>query len=53
MLLSVVGVQAFAIDDLTELWSSPDFEGARTVTAVDGGVIVLSSGGIVWLRAPE
>jgi outer membrane protein assembly factor BamB len=53
VLITQAGVQAYGVESLGELWTSADFEGARGVTAVDGGVIVLSSGGIVWLRAPE
>jgi outer membrane protein assembly factor BamB len=53
VLLGAAGVTAFALDDLSELWTFPDFGEARTVTAVSGGVLVLGSGGITWLRALE
>ena len=52
VLLTQEGVQAYGLDPLDDLWTSSDFEGARTVTAVDGGVVVLGPGGISWLRAP-
>jgi len=53
VILTDEGAKAYALDTLLDLWASTDVGGYRTVTAVDGGVVVLGPGGISWLRAPE